>query len=324
MVTLFTTGKPFRGRSGVIQRNALKSWTLLHPDVEVILFGDDEGAAKVARELGVRHEPHVERDEKGLKRLDCFFDRAQEMARHEVLCYANCDIVLTEDFWRAMERVTRECLPRQTGMAGQAGGKFLMVGRRWDTEVRETLDFGDAGWRESIWRRAQAANHQRPAQWIDYFAFTRGLYAGKIPGFVIGRVHWDNWLIWEALRSGAEVIDASATVRAIHQNHDYSYHPQGVAGVFHGEEAGRNYQLAGGWKHLRTIADATLRLTPEGLRPNRLRYASAAKRYARQAGRVLRYQVWQPMWFAALGATRPLRSAMGLRTAEIRRRGSDE
>jgi hypothetical protein len=34
MLTFFTTAKPFRGHSGVIQRNALKSWTLLHPDVE--------------------------------------------------------------------------------------------------------------------------------------------------------------------------------------------------------------------------------------------------------------------------------------------------
>jgi hypothetical protein len=70
----------------MIQCNALKSWTLVHPDVEVILFGDEEGAAEAARELGVRHEPHVERNESGGKRLDHFFDRAQEMARHEVVC----------------------------------------------------------------------------------------------------------------------------------------------------------------------------------------------------------------------------------------------
>ena len=41
MITIFSTPKPFRGHIGVIQRNALKSWTLLHPDVEMILFGDE-------------------------------------------------------------------------------------------------------------------------------------------------------------------------------------------------------------------------------------------------------------------------------------------
>ena len=48
MLTFFTTAKPFKGHSAIIQRNALKSWTLLDPDIEVILFGDEEGAAEVA------------------------------------------------------------------------------------------------------------------------------------------------------------------------------------------------------------------------------------------------------------------------------------
>src|SRR5271170_7475432 len=63
MITFFTTAKPFTGHNGVTQRNALKSWTLVHPDAEVILFGDDEGAAGAARELGIRHEPHTEKNE---------------------------------------------------------------------------------------------------------------------------------------------------------------------------------------------------------------------------------------------------------------------
>src|SRR5579864_3000527 len=105
MLTIFSTGKPFEGHSGVIQRNALKSWTLLHPDVEVILFGEDAGAAEVARELGLRHEPRVERNRFGSKRLDYLFARAQELARHEVLCYFNCDIILLPEFCEALERV---------------------------------------------------------------------------------------------------------------------------------------------------------------------------------------------------------------------------
>ena len=57
MLTIFSTPKPFVGHIGIIQRNAIKSWTLLHPDVEVILFGDDEGAAQACQDLGIRHEP---------------------------------------------------------------------------------------------------------------------------------------------------------------------------------------------------------------------------------------------------------------------------
>jgi hypothetical protein len=47
MLTIFSTPKPFHGHSGIIQRNALKSWTLLHPDVEVILFGIEDGPPRL-------------------------------------------------------------------------------------------------------------------------------------------------------------------------------------------------------------------------------------------------------------------------------------
>ena len=105
MLSIFSTPKPFRGHIGVIQRNALKSWTLLNPDVEVILFGDDEGAAQAAAELSIRHEPNVERNEHGTKRLDYMFSTARALARHDILCYVNCDIILMDDFLRALKRV---------------------------------------------------------------------------------------------------------------------------------------------------------------------------------------------------------------------------
>ena len=105
MLTFFTTAKPLLGHNGVIQRNALKSWTRLHPGVEVILFGDEKGAVEAAKELGLRHEPHVARNEFGTKRLDFMFRRAQTIARHDLLCCINCDILLMRDFFDALKGV---------------------------------------------------------------------------------------------------------------------------------------------------------------------------------------------------------------------------
>jgi hypothetical protein len=45
MLTFFTTRKPFREDSGVIQWNVLSGWKMLHPN-EVILLGDDAGRRK--------------------------------------------------------------------------------------------------------------------------------------------------------------------------------------------------------------------------------------------------------------------------------------
>ena len=306
MLTFFTTAKPFRCHDGVIQRNALKSWTLLDREVEVVLFGDDEGAAETARGLGIRHEVHVERNEHGSKRLDYMFRRAQEIARHDLLCYINCDIILMNDFREALERVRA------------VHSKFLMVGRRWDTEIKEAFAFERADWQTRL--RGEVLRHakRRTPEWIDYFAFPRAVYATDVPPFVVGRVFWDNWLVWKARDAKFPVVDVSQVVMAVHQNHDYSYHPQGRQGVFYGKEAGRNYELAGGWRHLRTIADATEVLCEEGLKPNRTRHLAATNRYLRQAGRVLRHDFWEPIWFSLLGLTRPVRRRMGLRarTAE--------
>ncbi len=320
MLTIFTTAKPFHGHTGVIQHNALQSWKALHPGIEVILFGDDPGAAETCLEFGLRHEPFVERNEFGTKRLDCLFARAQAIAQHEILCYINCDIILMQDFLRATERV--RAMHRE----------FLMVGRRWDTDIDAPLPFRErhlcsvprvqrdespdrqseeqgTHWERDLRQLALTRGRRRTAEWIDYFAFSRGLYGPDMPPFVL-RVFWDNWLVWKALDSGKPVIDASRAVMAVHQNHDYSYHPQGKAGVWSGEEAGRNAQLAGGWRHLRTIGDATELLSPKRLKPNVFRYLSAAKRYIRQAGRFLFYNVWHPVWFALLNLTRPLRRSL--------------
>lgn len=285
----------------MIQRNAIQSWTRLHTDAEIILFGNDEGAAAVAQEFSLRHEPYAECNELGTKRLNYLFARAQAIARHEVLCYINCDIILMHDFSRAVERVSA------------AHQEFLMVGRRCDLDITEPLPFpvgeGDSqDWEAELRAVAQSRGCKRGAEWIDYFAFTRGLYTTDMPPFVL-RVYWDNWLVWKALESGKPVIDASRAVLVVHQNHDYSHHPQGQQGVWYGEEASRNAHLAGGWRHLRTIADATEVLTPDELRKNGWRHRATAKRYVRQIARVIYYRGWQGAWFALLNFTRPLRSA---------------
>ncbi len=265
---------------------------MLHPDVEVILFGDDAGAAETAREMGLRHEPEVARNRFGTKRIDAMFRRAQEIARHELLCYCNCDIVLLKDFCAALQRVRH------------ARRRFLMVGRRWDTDITEPLDFDDAGWEKRAGTLARERGAQQPAWSIDYFAFPRGLYA-QMPPLVIGRIWWDHWLVWKAREERTDVVDASEVVTAIHQNHGYAYHPQGARGVWTDEQAAENYRLAGGRWHLHTIDDATHILGAAAERANWKRLWAPYWRYARPTV--------TPAWFAMLHLTRPLRKLVGLR-----------
>lgn len=304
MITLFSTPKPFHGHMGVIQRNALESWRRLAPDVEVILFGDDKGAAEVCQELGLRHEPHVERSKFGTKRLDSIFGQAQEIARHETLSYVNCDIILTKEFLEAAEML-RAWRPR-----------FLMVGRRWDTDITEPLNFSVGDWQERVVARAKQKGIQRFYHNIDYFLFQRGMYVG-IPPLVIGRIWWDHWLVGKAQGQGAAVVDVSEVVCAVHQNHDYGYHPKGMEGVWRDEEAQRNYELASGDSRLGTIEDAPYRLTRDGIRENRTYWLAPAKRRWRNIKRAVRGRLWTKVLHPILDATRTARHAVGLKKGSI-------
>jgi hypothetical protein len=296
MLTIFSTPKPFLGHIDVIQRNAIRSWQRLHSDVQIILIGDDEGTAEVCEELGVEHIKDVRRNEHGTKYLASVYYQAEERAKHRTLCHVNCDIVLLSDFWRAVQRV-----------AG-SGDRFLMAGRRWDVEIDRPLNFESADWEAELRHLALNANKQRPPQWIDYFVFRRGLYSGKLPDFFIGRPGWDNWLLWYPLSVGVPVVDASRVVVAVHQNHDYSYHPDGEEGVWHGAEAQHNYDLLRTKGEYETLESASYVMHERGFKRN---YRGMLARRRRKLVASL-YRVW----FGVLDVTRPFRSALGLRSTK--------
>jgi hypothetical protein len=250
MLTLFAIPKPFKGHIGIIQRNAIASWTHLHPKCEIILFGDDEGTAGVAREFGVRHVPRVARNELGTPLLNDIFENAQNLSTHDLCCFVNSDIIFMDDFMDAVQKI-----------AGW-NSYSLMVGRPWDVRVNEPLGFGPT-WEEQLRMQVAREGQLRSPAAMDYFVFRRGLW-GEIPPFAIGRPGYDNWLLYRARSRGASVIDATKMVIAVHQNHDYAHFPKGVGERRESPEAKHNLELAGGPSRLFTLMDATHVLTPKG------------------------------------------------------------
>jgi len=265
MLTLFAIPKHFHGIFATIQRNAILSWTRLTPRPEIFLFGNEEGTAEIAAELGLHHFPEVERNEFGTPLIHDLFRQAEQRACTPLIGYVNADIVLTVDFSAALDRVRARY------------EKFMMVGRRWDLDCDQPLDFSQSEWGESLRSAAIRTNAQRPGNYIDYFVYSRGVCDGLLP-LAIGRFTWDNYILWRARANGAELVDASATVIAIHQNHDYSHHPEGLEGVRWGPERNRNRDLAGGWWHLYIIEDATQILDADGFRASHRHNWLMAKR----------------------------------------------
>ncbi len=253
MLTLFTIPKPFRGAIADIQRNAIRSWLALAPRCDVLLLGDDEGVAEAAAELGVRHLGGIARNDRGTPLLDDAFAQADRAAREPLLCYVNADIVLLGDFLPAVRRIPFR--------------KFLMAGRRWDVDTPGPWDIGGPDWEERLRRDLLERGRPHPPMGSDYFVFPRDAM-GTLPPFAVGRPGWDNWLLYRARALRVPLVDASAVVTAVHQDHDYAHVRDGRGTLSEGAEGDRNIEIIGGrggWDRIYVLADATHVLTPSRL-----------------------------------------------------------
>jgi hypothetical protein len=254
MITLFTLPKPFAGHIEMIQRNAIQSWTRLHPAIDILIFGNERGTAEIAAEFGIRHFPDVDVNEYGTPRMSGYFQQAEDVARYSRMCYVNADILLFPDLLEAVAQVD---LP-----------KFVMSGRRTDYDIEQPVDFGCPDWADAVREDATREGSLHDFSAIDYFVYPRGMF-GEIPPFALGRWYWDNWLVYRARRLGGALIDASACVMAIHQNHDYRHildlESKGQSRLQGGIESFGNRLLVK--SILMTLEDADWRVDRTGLSP---------------------------------------------------------
>jgi hypothetical protein len=247
---------------GIIQENAIRSWSALRPRPKVILFGDEVGMTDVAERLDVQLVTDVATNSQGTPLVSDMFHQADKVAAGEVLAFANSDIILTQTIIEAAR------------IAAAWSDKFLLVAQRRDVDVREPIDFGKPGWTA----RVGGGRLHSPGA-IDLFVYRRGQYAG-MPPFAIGRTSYDNWLLWKTVASGMPLIDATDYVTLIHQNHDYSHAPN--VDVWYGVEARENRKWIQHWSHYYSIVNATWKLAADGqiTRATGWRYRMARPRQA--------------------------------------------
>lgn len=206
MITFFSTTRPFQNHFKIIQTNAIKSWTKFCPPCEIILFGNEEGTKEIANKLNIQHVPKVESNEYGTPLVRGLFYKAQEIAKYNILCYVNADIVLMNDFLPVIKKVH--------GSYSQ----FLISGQRWDLNLNTELNFDELDWEKKLRELTIKQGKLHSPSGLDYFCFTPKFWR-DIPEFAIGRVRWDNWLIWKTRQLNIPIIDTSSVVFIVHQNH---------------------------------------------------------------------------------------------------------
>jgi hypothetical protein len=285
-ITILAMPKPFQGHIGIIQRNAIKSWTKLRPKPEILLFGEEAGTAEIAAELQIGQLRDIQRSELGTPLLNDLLKRARGAAKTPLLAYINSDIILLQEFQDAIDAVHRQF------------SQFLAVAYRWEIDLRGELEFmSDAPLRTDQLPPGYPGHHTA----IDVFVFVRDMYA-DVPPLALGRAWFDQWLIKDALLRGVPVVDVTKVARAIHQQHDYDHIVGGQRGAYAGEEALRNLEIYGGIQHAYTLLHATHELLP-----------GDAIRRTRYRAETFRAQQW--LWRTFVQRTAPLRKRLGLTRA---------
>lgn len=206
MITFFTIPKPFVGHTGIIQMNALKSWSAIKGS-EVLVFGNEEGCSEAVEEIGGTHIPDIKTSEYGTPHLDDVFEKAEVLAKNKYLCYVNADIILYPDIVDAVQGIPFD--------------KFLMTGQRWDVDVEILVDA------KSIPFLTYIESHRTLQDFpgMDYFLYPKGTVSEFLP-FIVGRRGWDNWFVYSIRKNNLPIIDATGSVIAVHQNHDYNHIPE--------------------------------------------------------------------------------------------------
>jgi hypothetical protein len=240
-VTVFSAPKPFLDpHIKIIQRNAVRSWKELGFDVEVILIGDDPGIREAALDLDVNHIPGVEVNQLGTPLINSIFSLARKASTSELLLYINADIILMPGAMQVIMDVH------------QKKKEFLLVGRRWDLDISGEITFAN-NWSDRIKGRIEEDGRLQTPHAMDYFIFPRHLYQ-EIPPFAVGRAGWDNWMVYHGIKQAWPVIDATAPLLIVHQNHDYAHLPDG-APHYNLEESHKNVSLAGGIRNTYDLVD---------------------------------------------------------------------
>ena len=229
---MFTVPRYFKGNFEVIQCNAIKSWLLLEPTPEIILCGNEEGTAAFAAEIGVKHIPDIELSSKGTPLVNSVFKKAQTIASHSIVAYVNSDVIFVDDFLDAIDKTSSKF------------NEFMIVGRRWDLDVPELINFSDSHWEENLRNCVSLFGKLHSNAGIDYHIFKKG-FGMDMPPFIVGRPGWDNWFLSQAIGFNFNTVDATEKIFVVHQAHDYSHVEGGQAEGRSGEEARRNRGLAG-------------------------------------------------------------------------------
>lgn len=210
LLTLFTTFDSSM-ENMYVYNNTLHMWHSFDPYVKLILFSDDDVITSYAESIGWEISPILNTacNDTPTPVLKTMFEYATNTSNSYFYGYANADILFGENLIGTLLEILTTKIFKQR--------QILITGRRIDIGLENKLIR-----HKHIRTHAQLDEISRYGLFSygyaeDYFITNRQYSWSKFPDLVVGRPRVDNWLIFSSRKRGVYVIDASATIIAVHQ-----------------------------------------------------------------------------------------------------------
>ena len=215
-ITIFTTfiydtNLPNSEYRYLAQSNFLRMTTFdcFRENASFIIFTN----SKILRELIVREYPHVlalpypTRGEFNTPMLKDLFLNAQEFHSSFFYMFANADTLYDSSLLQSLVQV------KEAWKAGLIRQKLLIVGQRYNIVIQGAVE-SETAFQYYFENSKQFFSHAQ-----EYFIVTKDSFEWLLyPEVLVGRSAYDNMLIDMGVRNELVTIDATSTIRAIHQS----------------------------------------------------------------------------------------------------------
>ncbi|XP_076449192.1 uncharacterized protein LOC143285679 [Babylonia areolata] len=206
LLTLFST---WGGRKDLntVRRITLRNWAQLKPLVTPVLFSNETEMTSQAQKFGWETLP-VSRTAIGVPVLKNMYLDAMSNFNSTLYAFANGDILFTKGLLDSLRAILDDpALPLDKH-------PLLVIGRR--TNVAMVTEAESATF-DNITRIAKDRGKLFMAMAEDFFITDRKFPWDGIPGVVVGRVAYDNWVVLHAIQKKHVVVDVTKTAPAVHQ-----------------------------------------------------------------------------------------------------------
>src|SRR5438067_8703744 len=136
MITFFTTVKNFTGKNLINQVNAIKSWVIGNRyNCEAIIFKKSQGIEVLSDLPNIVYCEDILTNENGLPFINGMFYKASDLAKNNIVCFLNADIIINDDFIEMIVDIHKKTRKN-----------YLVVGQRLNTSFDFLIDFNNQNW----------------------------------------------------------------------------------------------------------------------------------------------------------------------------------